>query len=113
MATSAARVSHQKPTRFVFPLLIAVAIIFSILAPLFALIWADQPFLGSFFFPKLVEADSYVLANWQSQEHAQILLSLNNVPVNNGRDLFSFLRQQQIGDTVALQLQPVAASAED
>ncbi len=111
MASSAARVSHQKPTRIVFPLLIAVAIIFSILAPLFALIWADQPFLGSFFYPRLVKADSYVPASWQGQERAQFLLSLNNVPVTSGRDLFSLLRQQQIGDAVTLQLQPVAAEA--
>ena len=106
-----ASVSQQRPTRLVFPLLIAVAIIFSIVAPLFALIWANQPFLGTFLYPRLVVADSYVPASWQGHENAQILLNLNNTPVTSGRDLFNLLRQQQIGDAVTLQLQSATASS--
>ena len=111
MATSSFSVSPKRLTRIIFPLLIAVAIVFSVLAPLFALIWAEQPFLGTFFYPRLVAADSYSPASWQGYKNAQILLSLNEVPVNSGRDLFAQLRQKQLDEPVTLKIQPASASS--
>ena len=108
MATNSSSVSKKRPTRFVIPLLIAVAIIFAILAPLFALIWAGQPFLGTFFYPWLISSDSYVPASWRGQQNAELLAAIGGVPVSTGLELFTQLQQKQIGDRVTLDLRPVS-----
>ena len=111
MATSSLSIPKRRLARVIIPLLIAVAIIVSLLAPPSALVWVQQPFLGTFFYPWLIADDSYVPGSLIGPQNAQILLSIDDVPVSTGRDIFTELRQTKIGDTVELDTQSVLAPA--
>jgi signal transduction histidine kinase len=97
-----------KFTKIVVLSLILIAIIFNIAAPVFALSWAQKPFLGAFFYPKLVVADSYN-PNWNAHklglQTADILSRVDGQSVSSSRDLYYLLRQKQVNETVALNLE--------
>lgn len=101
-------VSLKRLTKISTPLLIAIAIIFNILAPLFALSWSQQPFLGVLFYPRLVVSDLYNPA-WNARQQglqsADVLRGVDSTPISSGRDLFILLRQKQTNDAVTLDLE--------
>ncbi|MBN1993441.1 MAG: GAF domain-containing protein [Anaerolineae bacterium] len=104
----------QKSTKIPVLLLISMAIIFNILAPIFAFNWTQQPFLGAFFYPQLVAADAYN-PDWNARklglQAADVLLSVDDRPVSSNRSLNYLLRQKQVSQTVTLHLARESAPA--
>ncbi|MEW5959246.1 MAG: GAF domain-containing protein, partial [Chloroflexota bacterium] len=111
-AGSLKSVSKIRLSKIFFPLLIAAGIVFNILAPLFAFIWFQQPFLGFFLFPRLTVSDTYS-PNWDLSamelQAGDILVSVDEAPVVSGRDVYLVLRQKQAGDIIALTLDQAPA----
>ncbi|MBN1220230.1 MAG: GAF domain-containing protein [Anaerolineae bacterium] len=109
---------RQKPTQIVVLILILLAIIYNILAPIFALNWLRQPFLGALFYPRLVVADIFS-PHWNARQQglqtADILLRVDDVPVFSNRELDNLLGQKQVSDTVTLHLErdPTLINAPD
>ncbi len=107
---------QKRRTKVIVSLLIAIAIIFNVLALIFALNWSQQPFLGILFYPRLVVTDSYN-PNWPARQlglqAADVLLSIDGIPVASGRDLFTLLRQKQVNDTVTLHLERTPSLPDD
>ena len=101
-ASSLRTVSKKRLAKILIPLLIAAGIIFNILAPLFAIIWSQQPFLGFFLYPRLIVSDSYS-PNWDLStlglQAGDILVSIDNAPVASGRDVYLTLREHQVNET--------------
>ncbi len=101
----------KKITQLIFALLIFITIALNILAPIFALYWSNQPFLGVFFYPGLVVSDSYN-PNWEARklglQPGDILKSIDGQSLSSGRDIFLFLRKKQINDQVTLKVEQVA-----
>jgi signal transduction histidine kinase len=117
MAASSLRsVSKKRLAKILIPLLIAAGIIFNILAPLFAIIWSQQPFLGFLLYPRLIVSDSYS-PNWDLStlglQAGDILVSIDNAPVASGRDVYLTLREHQVNETVSLKIDPVSAQPAD
>jgi len=100
-------VSKRRLTKITIPLLIAAGIIFNILAPLFAVVWAQHPFLGFFLYPRLTVSGSYS-PNWDLSgldvQTGDMVLRVDETPVSSGRDVFFELRQKQAGEVVSLLL---------
>jgi hypothetical protein len=97
----------QRLTKIGIPLLIFVAIVFNVLTPVFASSWAQQPFLGAFFYPTMRVADAYNpnwLAHQLGLQPAATLLRLDGQPVHSGRDVYNYLRQKQINAVLLLYL---------
>ncbi len=116
MVTDASnRERSQKFTQIAVLLLIFLAVIFNILAPIFASIWAQQPFPGMLFLPQSIAADVYD-PDWAghqlSLEPADRLLSVDGETIASGRDLYAVLRQKQAGDSVALTVESARSLAE-
>ncbi len=97
----------QQPTQIIVPLLIIAALVFNILAPIFALNWSQRPFVGALFYPKLVTADIYN-PTWQARpaglQSGDMVLSVDGAPVTSGRALYYLLGQKQVNETVTLNL---------
>lgn len=90
-----------------FSLLIIAAITVNVLAPIFALRWAAQPFLGVLFYPRLVIADPYnsILASQQlGFQPGDVLSQIDDTPVSTGREVYIHLLQKQLDKRVTLQL---------
>ena len=98
----------KKLAQTLIPLLIFAAIVVNILAPIFALRWAMQPFLGVLFSPRLVVSDAYnsSLASRQlGFQTADVLTQIDDAPVFSGRDVYIHLLQKQLDNRVMLQLE--------
>lgn len=109
MVTGASnREQSQKLTRIIVLVLIFLAVVFSILAPIFALTWVQAPFLGSLFYPNLVAADVYA-PDWTklNLQPGDILLTIDGKPVSSGLNLYSALQEKQVGETAALKINQV------
>jgi GAF domain-containing protein len=103
-----------KLTQIFFPLVIVVAITVNVLAPIFALRWAAQPFLGAFFYPRLVIAnvyDSTVASRQLGFQPADVLSRIDDTPVSSGREVYIHLLQKQLEKRVTLELEQVSPSA--
>lgn len=89
------------------PIFLAIALLFNVLAPIFALSWTRAPFLGSLFYPQLVVADAY-RSNWQGHQQGlragDVLLEVDGVPVSSGGDLL-FLRGKRVNESALLQIE--------
>lgn len=98
----------KKLAQILIPLLIFAAIVVNILAPIFALRWAAQPFLGVLFSPHLVVSAAYnsSLASRQlGFQTADVLTRIDDAPVFFGRDIYIHLLQKQLDNRVTLQLE--------
>lgn len=98
----------SKLTPILFPLLLVAAIVVNVLAPIFAVRWAEQPFLGALFFPRLVFADTYeiILASHRlGFQPADVLSQVDDITVSGGRDVYSHLQQKQLEQRVTIQLE--------
>ncbi|MCB0209043.1 MAG: GAF domain-containing protein [Anaerolineae bacterium] len=84
------------------------------MALVFALQWVKKPFLGTLFYSNLIVADSYDPdwpAHQQGIDSGDILLTIDETPVNSGRDVYLSLRDKEVGDSVTLQVEPHLAQA--
>ncbi|HXV43882.1 MAG TPA: hypothetical protein VEC96_12525, partial [Anaerolineae bacterium] len=98
---------YKKLTQALVPLLIFAAIVINALAPIFALRWAAQPFLGALFVPRLAVSDIYNPSLSSQQlgfQAGDVLKQIDDAPVSSGRDVYLHLLQKQIDKRVALQL---------
>lgn len=88
--------------------LVVIAIAVNILAPIFALRWAQSPFLGVLFYPNLIATDSFN-PNWNARnlgvDAGDALRAIDNTPVSSGRGLHLLLRDKQAADTVLLDIE--------
>ncbi len=117
MKTAASSLRSNAPQRLIelfIPALVVVAIAFNLSALLFALNWAQAPFLGSLFYPNLIAADSYN-PTWEARKlgvmGGDALLTIDGTPVSSGKDLYIFLRQQQVNNSVSVQLERLPAQS--
>ena len=108
------RQGWRQPTTIIVPLLILAALIFNILAPIFALNWAQQPFVGALFYPKLLVADTYN-PDWPAlqagMQPSDVLVSIDGQALTSSRDVYYLLRQKQVGQTVTLERSPAQPGA--
>jgi len=99
--------SSMKLVHRFFIFLVVMAVALNILAPILALSWAKQPFLGTFFYPNLIVSDSYN-PEWAARQGnlhlADWLQSVDNHPLHAGRDLYLLLQQKQVGDSITLNI---------
>jgi GAF domain-containing protein len=103
----------SKLTPIIFLLLIIAAITVNVLAPIFALRWAAQPFLGVLFYPRLVVTDTYdtILASPPlGFQPADVLSQIDDTPVSTGREVYIHLLQKQLDKRVTLLLDRVSAA---
>lgn len=103
-----------KLTQTFFPLILIGAVIVNVLAPIFALRWVAQPFLGALFFPGLVVSDTYdtILASRQlGFQPTDVLNQIDDTPVTSGRDVYTHLLQKQLEKRVILYLQRVSVAS--
>ncbi|MCB0194092.1 MAG: GAF domain-containing protein [Anaerolineae bacterium] len=113
-ALSSLRSRNSPQTRILILTLLIVATIFSILALIFALQWIRAPFLGTLLYSHLTVADSYN-PDWpafqQGIHSGDVLLSLGETPVTSGRDVYLFLRDKEIDESITLHIEPHLAQA--
>ncbi|NJN94697.1 MAG: GAF domain-containing protein [Anaerolineales bacterium] len=98
----------SKLTLILFPLLLVATIVVNVLAPIFAVNWAEQPFLGALFFPRLVFADTYelILASHRlGFQPVDVLSRIDDINVSGGRDVYTHLQQKQLEQRVTVQLE--------
>jgi len=85
-------------------LLTSTTLIFNIIAPILALNWAKQPFLGIFLYPTLVISNSHN-SNWQGWQQglqtADVLQTIDDISLDTIQ-LTEFLHQKEVGDEVIL-----------
>lgn len=105
----ASREPVNRTIALALPLLLLVAVVINILALVFALNWARQPFLGALFFPRLIASDAYN-PGWSAHENSveamTVLQTVDNEPVSSSHQLFLLLQQKQLNDEVTLGLAP-------
>jgi GAF domain-containing protein len=105
----------QRLTRALALTLILIALAFNLIAPIFALRWTQAPFIGAFFWPRLIASDSFN-PNWQAYQlglqMGDALNAVDDVPVVSGRDLFLYLREQDVGGPVELSLKRLDSQPE-
>ncbi len=102
-----------KLARIIVPLLIVVAVAIAILALIFGLRWAAEPYLGLMFSPRLVVSDVYnpnLVQLYPGVQPNDILTALNDAPMASGRQLYLQLQGYQPGQTVTLTLKPPPGS---
>jgi len=109
--------TSQNLAKIIIPLLVIVAIVFNILAAIFALRWAQAPFLGILFYPNLIATASFN-PDWEAQklgvEIGDALKTIDGSAISSGRELFLYLREQkEIGDEVRLNIEPSPTQSKD
>jgi K+-sensing histidine kinase KdpD len=105
MRAATASVTNESLKKFLRLFLVAIVVVVSMLAPVFALNWARQPFLGVLLYPTLIVSDSHN-PNWPGHQQdirtPDILQTVDGQPVFSGRDLFLLLQQKEVGTDVKL-----------
>jgi signal transduction histidine kinase len=95
----------KKLTQILVPLLIAIAVVLNVLALIFALRWAEQPFLGILFYPRLVIANAYnseLHARYPALQTSDVLTQIDGDPVSSGQELYRYLLTPKIDERVNL-----------
>ena len=119
MKTAASSLRSDDPqhfSRIIALTLILVAIVVSLIAPVFALRWVQAPFPGAFFWPGLITADTFG-PDWAAHalglQAGDALQTVDDVPVDSGRGLFLYLQNQQVGDQVRLGVERAVSQSSD
>jgi GAF domain-containing protein len=99
----------DKFTKIVVPVLIAIAVVFNVLAPFFAWQWVRVPFPGALFYPNLIVSDLHN-PKWNARrtelQLGDALLAVDGTPVSSGRGLFLLLRGKEVDNPVSLSIEP-------
>ncbi|GAB4432667.1 MAG: hypothetical protein Kow0031_14090 [Anaerolineae bacterium] len=90
--------------KYVIPTLAIISVALNAVAVIFAVSWAQAPFPGSFFYPRMVVSDVFS-PDWagrqQQLETGDRLLAVDGQPVASGRDLSLLLRTKSAGDSAS------------
>lgn len=105
-ATTSVKIGFsQRIVQILLGVLVFIGITVNVLAPIFALNWAESPFIGTLLYPKLV-VSNYYHADWATNppvvQPYNILQAIDGQPLASGQALTFQLRQKQIGDEVRL-----------
>lgn len=94
-----------KLVQILAPLLIAIAIVLNILAFIYGLHWADQPYFNILFYPHLVIADAYnsdLSSRYPTLQIDDVLTHVDGTPVSSGQELSRYLLIPRIEKRVTL-----------
>ncbi len=95
----------KKLTQILVPLLITIAVVLNVLTLIFALRWAEQPFLGVLFYPRLVIANTYnsdLNTRYPTLPASDVLTQIDGDPVSSGQELYRYLLTPKIDERVNL-----------
>ena len=95
--------------------MVLVAIGFVVLAPVFALAWANAPFPGILFYPKLTATYTFN-PEWAAHQRGvtagTVLRAIDESLVDSGRSLYLALKEKNINDPVQLSIEPSPTEAD-